>query len=195
MFCHVPGPECHVSSWSAGAPVRSPPVRILPCRSSIAFRSAPFSPPPAGPASGTLFRAYHARGRAFAPARFARLIARAHARQTRGAPLPPVPPGSFRADARRSGLRTPLPRALYLGLVPGCQDHIRNNPEFFRIQIHPTPPARSPRPAGVSARGRAPPSAARLFLARSAKLRMMLSKRSRSALVTGLVVEVTGQSS
>ena len=107
MSCFVMRPPAPPRS---PPPSRGPVVPISACCRSTAFR-----PPPSVRAAGRpvrrdpVSRVSPACPRASAPARFARLIAPALARQTQGAPLPPVPPGSFRTDARRSGLRTPLP--------------------------------------------------------------------------------------
>ena len=104
MFCHVP---------PGHAPLR------LPCGGSVVrilhtvppSRFAPFAPPPACLRRDPIFaRNAWAHAPAFAPARFARLIARAS--QAQGALLPSVPVGGFSRRARggrRSGLRMPLP--------------------------------------------------------------------------------------
>ena len=75
----VPGRRCEMSCDVMFA-MPSPMLCGSVCayRSSTAFRPPPFRPPAAGPAGGTLFRAY--RGRVSAPARFAHLIARARQR-------------------------------------------------------------------------------------------------------------------
>ncbi len=100
MRCHVPPHRARVRP-----PLRSS-VRPNPaCRSSIAFRSVRAA---AGlPAARPCFaRIAWARAPAFAPARFARLIARACARgQTQGARLPSVPLGFFRTGAKQETKR------------------------------------------------------------------------------------------
>ncbi len=68
----APSPVPAGSCRAAGLPGPSFGGSVLPhseCRffipfRSVSFRFAPFSPPPACPASGTLFRAYRGRGRA-----------------------------------------------------------------------------------------------------------------------------------
>ena len=101
MRCHDPPHR---------APLRLPrrsAARLHPAyRSSIAFRSvrAAGGLPAARPCFA---RIACAPARAFAPARFARLVARAS--QAQGTLLPPVPVGFFRAGGRRSGPRVPLP--------------------------------------------------------------------------------------
>ena len=74
----------------------------------VSFHSVPSAPSPAGPCGGTLIRAYPARapapaGARFAPARFARLIARVRLRaraQAQGALCPLAESGAFFAPAR-----------------------------------------------------------------------------------------------
>ncbi len=102
--------SCFVMVRRASGPIA---VRPYPaCRSSFAFRSAPFRSPRRRPGcGGTLFRAYcaPARQRALAPARFARLIARARARpRNQGARLPSVPLETF-SRRREAAPRMPLP--------------------------------------------------------------------------------------
>ena len=113
-----PHAMCHEMSCSAAlrpSPPASPTLRLPcpACRSSIAFRSVRAA---AGlPAARPFFaRIACARAPAFAPARFAHLIARARRRRAR---LPSVPLGVFRAGARRSGLRMSLPPCLILPLA------------------------------------------------------------------------------
>ena len=71
MFCHEGRRKCHVLPWSAALPSAPFPS----CRNAssasrmsflhrVSFPFVPFSPPPARPASGTLFRAYRGRARA-----------------------------------------------------------------------------------------------------------------------------------
>ena len=101
--------KCHVLSCSAGTRPSPPALRRL-CRphpayrSSIAFRSlrAAAGLPAARPFSA---RIAGAPAPAFAPARFARLIARAS--QAQGASLPFVPLGVFRTGAKRETKRPP----------------------------------------------------------------------------------------
>ena len=98
-----PRRKCHVLSWSAGPPVGPPPVRVLHAAPPSHFVPLRSVRPAAVPASGTLFpRVSRAPapglGRAFAPARFARLIA-------------PTREPRRRAHVSRSFLRGPFFRA------------------------------------------------------------------------------------
>ncbi len=111
----------------------------------------PFAPPPAGPRDGTLIRAYPARapapvGARFAPARFARLIARVRlrARAKRRAHFARWPnQGPFRAGANREARRRRecrlVSRPLIWLFTLGCQAyaetyflHIRTSRRLHR---------------------------------------------------------------
>ena len=115
------------------------PVRQHPaCRSSIAFRSIPFRPSRRPAArSGTLIRAYPARapvlvGARFAPARFARLIARMRPREPDAGRTSPVGRigGFFRAGAN-GGTKRPRERR---SLPPAAHcNTIFDNASNFRI--------------------------------------------------------------
>ena len=121
----TPLAKCHGMSCFVMFPIPSPTLRcpVPAYRVSIAFRSVP---PPAGP-----FAARIARGRArpSAPARFARLIARARRRAHVSRPFPP---GLFSAPAavlRRKGKggprKPPLPAHIIPHFPPG-QAPIKN---------------------------------------------------------------------
>jgi len=87
----------------------SPSVFRMPFLHRIPPRSVPFAPPPARQAGPCFARIACGRGRVFAPARFARLIAPACARpRNQGAPLPSVPLESF-SRRREAAPRMPLP--------------------------------------------------------------------------------------
>ncbi len=114
MFCHDPHAQGACAAVFSGIRLPSPrssprprascaclhPARRVLIRfRSLSFRFS-FRRPRCG---GTLIRAYRARARPSAPARFARLIAPARARQTQGARLPWVPGGFFRVGADAEG--------------------------------------------------------------------------------------------
>ena len=124
MFCHVSDAQGACSGARSGMTpsLRAGAPGIPPC-SGACLSSAqvlPFNPVPLLPQArgGSHFRAYRARpcagGRArLAPARFARLIARARRRTHVSRPLPP---GSFAAPAallRRKAERRPREPPLY----------------------------------------------------------------------------------
>ena len=123
-----------------------PPIRVagVPCLLStpVSFRLPRHRPP----GSGTLIRASCAPapapvGARFAPARLARLIARArpHARGSRMAHVSPWPNrGLFRAgaDARGSSLRMAPPPA---SCSPGVPDLSSDSKEIFQILFSPAP--------------------------------------------------------
>ena len=96
-----PGRRCEMSCDVMFAMLSAMLCRSLPAyRSSTAFRPPPFRPPrrrllPEPGGRDPLSRAFACgRGRVSAPARFARLIARARAGR-RAHPSPPFPPGLF----------------------------------------------------------------------------------------------------
>ena len=89
---------------AASLPPVRPPPGLRHSRSSVAVHSTPSLPPPLPRGAGPFFaRIACARPPAFAPARFARLIARAS--QAQGAHLPSVPLGFFRAGAKQETKR------------------------------------------------------------------------------------------
>ena len=105
MSCSVM--RCHVFPPPRPSPTASPKRRMSPSCMSSLHRVSLRSRRRRLACGATLFRAYRmgARARVLAPARFARLIARANRAQ--GARLPFVPLGFFRAGTRRETKRPP----------------------------------------------------------------------------------------
>ncbi len=129
MFCHAARRKCHGLSWSAAPPVPPPPVRIP--HAVPPSRSVPFSPPPAPPCGGTLFRAYRARARPRVGAGAVRAPDCPRARgRAQGARLPSVFRGSLKFAPARTGKRSGSAEAVpFLPPLSGCWAS-RNQPLF-----------------------------------------------------------------
>ena len=130
MFCHV--------RRASGSGVACP---YPACRSSIAFCSVPFAPPPARPAGGTLFRAYRARPCAGGRARLCAgaVCAPDCARETADARLPSTHAGAFfgpsRSPAQKRQRRPRKPPSLYrhrTTRLPDVKPRNGHNMKLFR---------------------------------------------------------------
>ena len=161
--CHEALRKCHVLSWSAAPPVRSPSARIP--HAVPPSRSAPFRSRRRPGRGGTLFRAYRARPCAGVRARLCAGAVRAPdcprapvcARRAAGALPSPAPPGpvSRQREKEEPAPRTPLPHAPFYHNFPIVKPELRIiscSPNESRLSTGArTPPAASRREDGAGA--------------------------------------------